>query len=161
MQGDQGPPHYGQPQYGQQPQSAGPLASQFGQMGLGGKPAPAMVSTTNLVGLPLNPAELFEMAPPEIRLPANVRTRATEPESRRADDGYAARRPPSPRARTGTAIPRTSAPPSTPSLPPTPFSTSRSSPSLSSSLPTAASSLETCAISYSRSLHLLTSAFSG
>jgi protein transport protein SEC24 len=68
---------YGQPP---QPQSAGGFAdpmsgmtNQFGQMGMGGQKPMQMVTTTNLINLPLNPAELMQLSPPEIRLPPNVR----------------------------------------------------------------------------------------
>lgn len=57
------------PAYGQQPVAN--LASQFGQMGIAGSKPNA--STTNLVGQLLNPAELFQMDPPQIQLPPNVR----------------------------------------------------------------------------------------
>jgi hypothetical protein len=66
---NQGYSQGGDPQ--QQQQGGAGLASQFGQMGLG-PTQPFQVSTTNLVGLPLNPAELFGSPPPEIRLPPNV-----------------------------------------------------------------------------------------
>lgn len=65
---NQGPP----PTYGQPPVAG--LTNQFGQMGMGGgHKTLSPLSTTNLVGLPLNPAELFSAPPPEIRLPPNVR----------------------------------------------------------------------------------------
>jgi protein transport protein SEC24 len=76
--GQQHNPAYGaqqqQPAYGQQQQPQQDLSNQFGQMGIGSAKPIGHVPTTNLVGLPLNPAELFGMAPPEIRLPANVNT---------------------------------------------------------------------------------------
>lgn len=72
----------GQPQqggYGQQQAPYGGsqggvqgLTGQFGQMGMGG-PRPVQLETVNLVGHQLNPAELFNMEPPQIRLPENVR----------------------------------------------------------------------------------------
>lgn len=49
----------------------GALAGQFNQMAIRPLP-PFQVSTTNLVGLPLNPAELFGMPPPDVRLPQGV-----------------------------------------------------------------------------------------
>lgn len=55
----------------QQPGVQG-MTSQFGQMGLGGQKPAQIVSTTNLIGQPLNPAEMMTMSPPEIRLPPNV-----------------------------------------------------------------------------------------
>lgn len=67
--------------YGQPPQSqsaggfADPMsgmANQFGQMGIGGQKPMQMVTTTNLINLPLNPAELMQLSPPDIRLPPNV-----------------------------------------------------------------------------------------
>lgn len=54
--------------------NVGGLTNQFGQMGVSGQRQAQMVSTTNLIGLPLNPAELMTMEPPEIRLPPNVRS---------------------------------------------------------------------------------------
>ena len=61
------------PAYGQQPAPVAAISNQFSQMGISGQQNPAFQSnTTNLVGQPLNPAELFMMDPPEIRLPANV-----------------------------------------------------------------------------------------
>lgn len=46
------------------------LANQFGQMGINAQKG--MVQNTNLVNLPLNPAELFAMEPPTINLPPNA-----------------------------------------------------------------------------------------
>lgn len=48
------------------------MANQFGQMGLGGQKQMQVVSSTNLIGQALNPAEMMSMSPPEIRLPPNV-----------------------------------------------------------------------------------------
>lgn len=55
------------------------MANQFGQMGFGGQKPMQMVTTTNLINLPLNPAELMQLSPPDIRLPPNVSLRATLP----------------------------------------------------------------------------------
>lgn len=76
MGGQQQQPAYGVPPgqaaYGQMGGQQAGLANQFGNLSVGHKPPPVMVTTTNLVGLPLNPAELFGAGPPEIRLPLNV-----------------------------------------------------------------------------------------
>lgn len=59
--------------YQGQPQPVAGLANQFGQMGISGPRPTQSLSTTNLVGLPLHPGELYAMNPPEILLPPNVR----------------------------------------------------------------------------------------
>ena len=69
------PAPYQQPQQGYGQQQAGQvqgITNQFGQMGIAGQRPVQSLSTTNLVGLPLHPGELYAMNPPEILLPPNV-----------------------------------------------------------------------------------------
>jgi protein transport protein SEC24 len=62
----------GIPPYAGGQQGVQGMANQFGQMGLGGQKQMQVVSSTNLIGQALNPAEMMSMSPPEIRLPPNV-----------------------------------------------------------------------------------------
>lgn len=92
----------------QQQQASAGLAGQFGQMALGSV-QPLQVMTSNLVGLALNPAELFGAGPPEIRLPPNVSycplARLTRPAGLTRASGSLSR-PPFPPALMPTLIPR-------------------------------------------------------
>ncbi|KAK4704518.1 protein transport protein SEC24, partial [Phenoliferia sp. Uapishka_3] len=75
----------GQQQQQQQQPVAG-LTNQFGQMGISGQRPVASLSTTNLVGLPLHPGELYAMDPPPILLPPNASF--SQSETRNADPSY-------------------------------------------------------------------------
>lgn len=75
------PPYAGGQQQQQQQPGVQGMSQQFGQMGLGGQKQMQVVSTTNLIGQPLNPAEMMAMSPPEIRLPPNVSVYRAERET--------------------------------------------------------------------------------
>ena len=64
------------------------LADQFGQMGLNGGAGKQVndAETVNLMNLPLNPAELFELASPAINLPPTASF--SQSEHRNADPSY-------------------------------------------------------------------------
>lgn len=70
-------PAFGGGQAGGAAGGVGGLADQFGQVGLNGGGAAKPVNdaeTVNLMNLPLNPAELFELPSPPINLPPTVST---------------------------------------------------------------------------------------
>ena len=128
------------PAYGQQTAPDAAISNQFSQMGISGQQNPAFqTSTTNLVGLPLNPAELFMMDPPEIRLPANVSHRyrsssfdSPGTESLTDDDSLFFLRLHSPPVPTRIATPPINVRPLTPFPPRIRSSTNLNFPSLSS-----------------------------
>ncbi|SCZ98643.1 BZ3500_MvSof-1268-A1-R1_Chr3-1g05521 [Microbotryum saponariae] len=69
------------------------MSNQFGQMNLGGgQKVQASVSTMNLIGLPLHPAELMSMPPPPVNLPphlpGNLQASFSTSETRNADPSY-------------------------------------------------------------------------
>ncbi|KAM0787856.1 hypothetical protein ACM66B_003909 [Microbotryomycetes sp. NB124-2] len=82
------PPFQGGQAAGGAPNNVQNMTNQFGQMNVGAGAAKQAIvpTTTNLINLPLHPAELMQLQPPPINLPPNASF--SESETRNSDPSY-------------------------------------------------------------------------